>query len=286
MALNIESSSEDNNSSSKNADFYDDLLDKEHALEIHEALEDQKLEKKFLVYTFLILSIQFAFIFVFSLVGFFTDFNEKIVQDEEVSFGILFLTTIAIHPYWYWIYRFKKDNPCLLFHNFTYIILFTIYFYSLSYYIDKNYVLTVEALILLNAITLIVHFYISSKFDITMIIVYSFVANIIGMIPFSFTLLKKKGGVIASISGVDIGIILFFILFTSQIKYKNVISCEYCMSSKNKEFFFSPLTFNFFIQCCTSAFLIGFIIYAIIKHFIDCARGKSDDCDFGDDDDY
>ena len=116
-----------------------------------------------------------------------------------------------------------------------------------------------------------------------MIIVYLFVANIIGMIPFSFTLLKKKGGVIASISGVDIGIILFFVFFTSQIKYKNVISCEYCMSSKNKEFFFSPLTFNFFIHCCISAFAIGLMFYYLGKGIKNCIDDP--ECEFGDDDD-
>ena len=90
-ALNIENSSEKNNSSSKYVDFYDDVLDKEQALKIHEALEDKKLEKKFLEYTFLIISIQFAFIFIFSLVGFLTDFNKIFIEGEGESFGIFFL---------------------------------------------------------------------------------------------------------------------------------------------------------------------------------------------------
>ena len=285
--LNIESSSEDNHSSSKEADFYDDLLDKEHAQSIHEAIEDIKLENEFLMKTFLILSIQFAAIFLFCWIGFYTEFNDKFIQSEGEKAGIFFPITGVMHVYWYWITRFNKDDCRLIFHNFIYIILFIIYFYLLSDFIDANYVLTVEALILLNSMTLTLYFYFSNKFNIYNIMANLFVVNVIGMIPFSFTLLKK-GGVIASISSVDIGIILFFIFFISQIKYKNIISWNYCMNFKNKDFTYSPLLFNLFIHWCISAFAIGLIFYYIGLGIKNCSEDPDCeiDIDFDDDDEY
>ena len=230
--------------------------------------EEIELKKKFYLYKFIILFIQFAFIIIITIVGFKYKVNEILIEVDASLFikyfpviAFVFLLTIIIAC----VYEYRKNRIIIIFHIFYpgFIIYYSFLFSS---FIDSKYIIIGISLIGIEILSLLLNVFLKN-FELIHFGLYSASFSLIGLIFFSVFWIKSWLSILYTS--------IFWLLSNAIYIFLNYIINKLLILEFD-EYFFSTLIFDYNIILAFS-FLIKYCYDKIINYIRDRINDNNDE---------